>query len=435
MFVLRSCWRAAAVALACASLAAAAPALSTIQDILYRADGSRFNGSLSITWTGFQAGDDTPVPTHGITVNVINGILKVQLIPTTNGSAGASYTVNYSSQGKYVYTETWAVPPTTGVLHLRDVRIGAGAVIGPTGPPVLTQLNISDVTGLSNELTARPMRGVGFAPSRAATINSAGQLDSASGNLGDCIHVDGTSGPCGGGGGAVGFVDAEVPAGLVNGTNPNFTLNFAPSPPSSLAFYRNGILMKAGADYLLTGSAVAFYTASIPQAGDLLLASYRYADPNNPLSSAASPQTICSSTGQATSSAFAATLGTCSFPASFLAPGDRVEIRFDVAHQGNSSGFVATASWGTSTMLARSGSAAETVLSGKIDAAVYGSGAQWSAQSWGTATSMATAAGAASDSIASAITVTFSGQLTSASSDTVSLRNFTVIRYPAQSHP
>ena len=49
---------------------AAAPALTTIQDILYRADGTRFNGALTITWTDFQSGDDNPIPSQGLTVLV-----------------------------------------------------------------------------------------------------------------------------------------------------------------------------------------------------------------------------------------------------------------------------------------------------------------------------------------------------------------------------
>ncbi|MBI4907861.1 MAG: carbohydrate binding domain-containing protein [Acidobacteria bacterium] len=51
----------------------------------------------------------------------------------------------------------------------------------------------SDVTGLVSDLAARPLKGLGFAPSRAAVINSAGAIDGALGNIGDCVLVDGTS--------------------------------------------------------------------------------------------------------------------------------------------------------------------------------------------------------------------------------------------------
>src|ERR1039457_5653148 len=174
----------------------AAPPLTTIQDVLYKADGTRFNGTLTITWNSFQTGDDNPIPTQGLTVSVVNGYLKIRLAPTTNASAGANYSVQYSSQGQYMFGETWAVPSTTSVLRLRDVRVGAGSVVGPP-PPVTSQVMISDVTGLTSELNARPLKGTNYAPARVAVINSGGLIDAASGNLGDCVHVDGSSGPCG----------------------------------------------------------------------------------------------------------------------------------------------------------------------------------------------------------------------------------------------
>src|SRR5262249_35836886 len=161
---------------------------------------------------------------------------------TTNASAGANYAVRYNSNGVTQFTETWAVPPSNVTLRIRDVRVGVGSIVGP--PPVTSPVQISDVVGLINELANRPQKGVGFAISRPAIINQAGQLDGASGSLGDCIRVDGSSGPCGGGGGggiAPLFSDGEVPSGLVNGTNTAFTLAFAPSPGSSLQLFRNGL--------------------------------------------------------------------------------------------------------------------------------------------------------------------------------------------------
>ena len=37
----------------------AGPQLTTIQDVLYKADGTLFNGILTISWNNFQAGDPT----------------------------------------------------------------------------------------------------------------------------------------------------------------------------------------------------------------------------------------------------------------------------------------------------------------------------------------------------------------------------------------
>jgi hypothetical protein len=288
MFLYRTWWRALATgaALVCATTAAAAPATTTIQDVLYKADGTRFNGTLTITWEGFATSDNTMIPAQGLSINVVNGMFRAQLAPTTTASAGANYLVKYSSQGKFQFSEYWAVPPSATALRIADVRVATGSVVGP--PPVLTQVEIADVNHLTEELAARPLRGSGFNTSRAAVINAAGQIDAAAGNLGDCLHVDGTSGPCGSGGStgsSIAFVDAEVPSGLVNGTNTAFTLTQPPAPASSLTLFRNGLLMRAGTDYTLSGNTVTFFTVSVPQAGDLLLASYRYiaAESNQPV--------------------------------------------------------------------------------------------------------------------------------------------------------
>jgi hypothetical protein len=104
----------------------AAPSLTTIQDILYKADGTRFNGAINIQWNNFQAADTSIVATQSLTVQIVNGVLKVQLVPTTNASPGANYQVMYSSAGQYQFTETWAVPPSTATLQVKDVRVGIG---------------------------------------------------------------------------------------------------------------------------------------------------------------------------------------------------------------------------------------------------------------------------------------------------------------------
>ena len=132
------------------------------------------------------------------------------------------------------------------------------------------------MVGLTNALAVRPTKGVGFVSGRAAVVDQAGQIDGASGSLGDCVKVDGTSGVCGGsGGGGPTFSDGEIPSGAVNAVNTTFTLNFSPSPAASLTLFRNGLLMKPGTDYSLTGAVITFFSTSAPQAGDGLLASYR----------------------------------------------------------------------------------------------------------------------------------------------------------------
>lgn len=430
-------WRRLALLMAGAiGTAAGQPALTTIQDTLYRADGTRFSGTMFITYNSFLAGDTSNIATANLTLPIVNGTLRVQLVPTTTASAGAQYTVTYNSQGINQFTETWAVPPSASALRVRDVRISSGTVIGP--PPVTTPVQISDVVGLSNELSVRPMKGVGFGIGRAAVINQAGQIDAASGNLGDCLRVDGSSGPCGsGGGGTAGssFADAEVPAGAVNGSNTVFTLASTPSPAGSLELYRNGLLMRQGADYQISGNTVTFFLASVPQSGDLLVANYRFANPNDPLSSLASPQVVCSSPGSGTSGTALVELGSCTIPVGLLGSGDRLEVQFQYEHTGTTTGFTGTVQIGSTTVASRAGSATEALLVGHTSFGIYGSGQAWDTETWGIGLNLSGNAGRAGENTAQAVRVSLLGQMAGTTSDSVFLRNFTVMRYPAQANP
>jgi len=51
----------------------------------------------------------------------------------------------------------------------------------------------SDVTSLATDLTNRPVKGGAWAVSKAAVINSSGQLDGAAGTVTDCVLVNGNS--------------------------------------------------------------------------------------------------------------------------------------------------------------------------------------------------------------------------------------------------
>ena len=411
------------------------PALTSIQDILYRADGTRFTGTMFVRYNSFLAGDTSNIATANLTLPIVNGVLRVQLVPTTTASAGAQYSVTYNSQGIDQFTEIWAVSPSTIPLRVRDVRVSSGTVIGP--PPVIAPVQISDVTGLPNELSVRPMKGIGFGIGRTAVINQAGQVDAASGNLGDCVRVDGSSGPCGSGGGAGGgsFVDSEVPAGAVDGSNTVFTLTSTPSPAASLNLYRNGLLMRQGADYQISTNTITFFLASVPQSGDLLVANYRFANPNDPLSSLASPQVVCSSTGSSTSGVTLVELGSCTIAAGLMGAGDRFEVQYQYGHTGTVTGFTGAVLVGSTTVASRSGSAAEALLAGHTSFGIYGSGQTWDTQSWGGALSLASNAGTASENTSLAVRVSLQGQMAGTTSDSVFLRNFTVIRYPAQANP
>lgn len=262
------------VAIACAALislsrSAAQPTLTTVQDTLYKADGSRFEGFAFVEWRTFES-SSAVIPTQSIVVKITGGNLRVQLAPTTLAT-GAYYQVKYNSDGKIQFTEYWSVPPSASPLQLKDVRTAA-----PGSPTSLvsssaTIITIPDVVGLQTELDNRPVRGTGFSNSRAAVISNTGTLNAASGNLTDCIRVDGSTFPCTGG--TPGYNDAETPTGAINGTNTVFTISAAPNPTASLAVYKNGQLLRSTSDYTLSGTTITMTTA--PRTGDALSVWFR----------------------------------------------------------------------------------------------------------------------------------------------------------------
>jgi hypothetical protein len=422
---------------AATGLAYGQPALTPIQDILYRADGTRFSGTMFISWNSFLAGDTSNIATANLTLPIVNGVLSVQLVPTTTASPGAQYNVTYSSRGVNQFTEVWAVPPSSLSLRVRDVRLSSGTVIGPapiTGSPI----QISDVTGLTNALAVRPTQGVGFSIGRTAIINQAGQIDAASGSLGACVLVDGSASVCGGGtsGGILPlFSDAEAPGGAINGTNTTFILSFAPSPVDSLILFRNGLLQTHGVDFALAGNVVTFFAGSIPQPGDQLTASYRYGNPSNPLGMLTAAQVICSSTGSGTSATASTSLGTCTIPAGLLTTGDRIEVHFYFIHAGVTTPFTAELHWGSTTVLSRTSVAAEIAMAGHVTFGILASGQTWDAQSWGNNLALANAVGPSAENSSLNLTIAFRGEMAGTTTDVLTLGNFTVIRYPAQTNP
>jgi hypothetical protein len=412
--------------------AAAAPPLTTIQDVLYKADGTRFNGTLTIGWNSFQAADNSAIVTQTSTVKVVEGNLRVQLVPNASVTPPAYYTVTYNSDGRVQFQENWTVPTSTTPLRVRDVRVAAsvaaagasGAGNDNSGP-----LAESGVIGLIADLGARPVKASSLGAGTVAFVDALGMLDSVVGNASDCVHVDGSSGACGSGQ-AASFVDADSLTGIVDGSNGSFALSGTPAPATSLALYRNGILQKAGQDYSISGAAIGFVAAAVPQPGDTLVASYRLGTSDSgtvPMFPA--PQVLCSGTGLAITAITLSSIGTCSIPAGLLVPGDRVTIAFDLSHQGAVSAFSFEVDWGATAIVTRSGVSADTLVTGRADAAILAAGSQLSTQSWGAVLPFSATVAAASDAYTNGITINFQGMLAQAG-DTLSLASYTVVRLP-----
>jgi hypothetical protein len=258
-------------------LASAQNPLTTIQDTLFNADGARYNGTLIIRWSTFDTQNPGTIIQQSKTVQVVNGNLLVQLAPNNTAQPPANlYNIFYHSDGNQQYTETWTVPPSATPLKVAQVRTGGG--VGGSGGDGsaggLTGTPESTVTNLVSDLNARPIKGPGFGTSAVAMVDQNGQIETVIGNLGDCVFVDGTTGPCTAGITLPSFVNGEVPVGPINGLNATFTLTNSPAT-SSLLLFRNGLLLKAGGDYSLNGSTIQFAAGSIPQLNDTLSAQYR----------------------------------------------------------------------------------------------------------------------------------------------------------------
>lgn len=74
--------------------------------------------------------------------------------------------------------------------------------------------------------------------------------------------------------GGVGTEAQEEPTGTVNGANTAFTLANTPVNNASVKLYLNGIFLRQGTDYTISGANITMTTA--PATGQILDCVYRY---------------------------------------------------------------------------------------------------------------------------------------------------------------
>src|SRR5439155_1047863 len=108
---------------------AQAPAMTTISDVVYRADGTPAAGTLLISWPAFTTADGKPVAAGTKSVMLgAQGTLSVALAPNTGAiPAGTFYTVVYQLNDGTVKTEYWTVgtasPTTIAGACARDTAV------------------------------------------------------------------------------------------------------------------------------------------------------------------------------------------------------------------------------------------------------------------------------------------------------------------------
>src|SRR6266852_1666091 len=91
------------------------PALTTISDTVYRANGTAASGTVLISWPSFQTAEGNAVAAGHLSVTIGPlGAFTAQLIPNVGSSpAGTYYVVVLQLDDGTVRTEYWAIPATS----------------------------------------------------------------------------------------------------------------------------------------------------------------------------------------------------------------------------------------------------------------------------------------------------------------------------------
>ena len=119
--------------LAAVAVWAQGPGVTTINDTVYRADGTTAQGVALISWPAFLTAEGNAVAAGTKTVAIGNaGAFSTQLVPNVGAMpAGTYYTVVFQLDDGTVRGEYWAVP-TTSPVTLAGVRTTPGSGLAGT---------------------------------------------------------------------------------------------------------------------------------------------------------------------------------------------------------------------------------------------------------------------------------------------------------------
>jgi len=156
------------------------PALTTISDTVYRADGNPAAGVLLISWPAFTTASSATVAAGNKSVTLgTAGSMTVQLAPNAGAiPAGTVYTVVYQLTDATVKIEYWSVGTTSPetIAAVRTlVGTGAGASQIATQQYVNSQLaNVVHLSG-TETITGTKQFTVSPSPSDAIAIRPSGE--------------------------------------------------------------------------------------------------------------------------------------------------------------------------------------------------------------------------------------------------------------------
>jgi hypothetical protein len=169
-----------------AGFATAATAPIPISDNLHNADGSLANGTIYISNPTFQDSTNSTVAANTIQTKVVNGVVSVSLVPTTNAiTPNVFYSVTYAMlNGPPVYStrEFWAVPPPNTGGCTTTCSLGSVRVAPFTSFPGLMRV-VNGGTGDTTLAAHGVLVGEGSSP---VNVTSAG-------TVGECLMSNGAS--------------------------------------------------------------------------------------------------------------------------------------------------------------------------------------------------------------------------------------------------
>jgi hypothetical protein len=259
--------------LICATLlvvCAGAQTTTQIVDTVLNTDGTPFNGTVVITWTGGTTGS-SPAP-YSTSSRIYNGALSVSLVPSVSSSSSAFYLATFNSRdGLRSWVETWQVGLSSSPLTLAQVR----TTLTSSGGSTSSGISIGQVTGLSSYLNALSTSLNTVTSSFSGFNTTLAGLGTSVSNLTATVNNIVNNASPGSASGTPGFIDNEVPFGTIDGNNTAFSLSNSPNPSTSLMIFINGVLQTNGADYSLASNRITFASTSKPHTGDVLQASYR----------------------------------------------------------------------------------------------------------------------------------------------------------------
>lgn len=221
-------------------LQAEGPALTTISDTVYRADGTVASGTVLISWPTFQsaAGDAVAAGNLAVTIGP-QGAFTAQLVPNVGATpAGTYYVAVFQLDDGTVRSEYWSVPttspvtiagvlttPGTGLGNLAATQQYVNAAVAPLAvdATVVHLAGSETITG-TKQFAAPPLLP---APVQSTDAANKGYVDAAVQNVGAGAYV-------------------PLAGGTMTGP---LTLPADPTSPNQAAdrnYVDNGLAVKAG---------------------------------------------------------------------------------------------------------------------------------------------------------------------------------------------